>query len=275
MGKTARLELLRRMVPLALFVLGITGGFTFLSPISALLCLAAAVGVYAAMPRPKVPAGALRAGQPVPTTLLDLIGFLIGVPLFCMGFLGAAYGGSGAAAMLLLLLPACLSFFVFMASIRQETSWVRFFGNGFEMTQLGMKIRIRYEDLGAVRLREVRTRKGIGAVLSSMFVHDRRRIEMLANANETTTLNFVTRGGTQFAFSSEMIPDLQRVLIGLDRAGVELPQNLSDRQRDKIRRTRERLYGSSESSNAEQLDVARIANTVRLFHERRNRQHRS
>ncbi|MBD8892012.1 hypothetical protein [Roseibium litorale] len=274
MGKTARLELLRRMVPMALLVLGITGGFTFLSPISALLCVMAAVGVYAAMPRPKVPAGALRPGQLLPTPMIDLAGFLVGVPLFCLGFLGAALGGGGAAVMLVLLIPACLSFFVFMVAIRQETSWVRFFGNGFEVTQLGMKIRIRYEDLGAVRLREVRTRSGLAGMLSAMFIHDRRRIEMLANAHETTTLNFVTRGGTQFAFSSEMIPDLQRVLIGLDRAGVDLPQNLSDRQREKIRRTRERLYGKPEGTNTEQLDVARIANTVRLFHERRNRQRR-
>lgn len=274
MGKTARLELLRRLVPLALFVLGITGGFTFLTPISALLCLAAGIGVYAAMPRPKVPAGALRPGQPLATPILDLTGFLLGGSLFSMGFLGAALGGRGGAAMLLLFLPASLCFFIFMVAIRQETSWVRFFGNGFEVTQLGMKIRIRYEDLGSVRLREVRLRKGLGGILSTLFVNDRRRVEMLANANETTTLNFVTRGGTQFAFSSEMIPDLQRVLISLDRAGVDLPQNLSDRQREKIRRTRERLYGKPKGENVEQLDVARIANTVRLFHERRNRQQR-
>ena len=55
MGRTAKLELLRRLLPLFLGVLGIVGALSFLSPLSGLLCLIAGVGIYTAMPRPKVP----------------------------------------------------------------------------------------------------------------------------------------------------------------------------------------------------------------------------
>ena len=72
---------------------------------------------------------------------------------------------------------------------------------------------------------------------------------------------FKRSDGAKFTISSELVPDLQRVLINIDRAGVELPDVISDYQRKKIRQRRERMYGGPEREPpvSEEKQVARIA----------------
>ncbi|WP_246542334.1 hypothetical protein [Roseibium polysiphoniae] len=270
MGHSAKLELFRRLVPLFLAVLGIVGALTFLSPLSGLLCVIAGIGIYCAMPKQRLPTGAVRPAVQPGVLVTDAIGYVIGVPLFCLSLLGAAYGTGSATSLLFLtlLIPASFSILIFMTAIRQETSWIRFFGNGFEVTQLGLKARVRYTDLSSMRVRQVRLSRGLGWFFATLGSGTRRRIALLGDAEDSKTLIFVSKGGTEFAVSSEMIPDLQRVLIGMDRAGVELPEGISERERKKIRRVRERMYRKPDEPNMEQLDVARIAATVRKYQQR-------
>lgn len=264
LGKSAKLELLRRLVPMLLGILGTVGGLGFMTLLSGILCFIAGVGIYAAMPRPKVPNGGLKPVARPPVFVTDLIGFAVGIPLFSLSFLGAVYA-SGIAPVLfaLLLLPASLSIVIFMISVRQETSWVRFFGNGFEFAQLGLRARVRYIDLTSVHVRLWQAPGGFGWILSALGSASKQRVALLSGDKQTKTLVFKRKDGSEFAISSEVIPDLQRVLIGMDRAGVDLPEGLSERQCKKIRKVRERLYGRDPDPDAEedpeQLGVARIA----------------
>ncbi len=266
MGRTAKLELLRRLLPLFLGVLGIVGALSFLSPLSGLLCLIAGVGIYTAMPRPKVPKGAVKPVPKPPVWMTDAIGFTVGISLFSLSFLGALYGsGAGVVLFAVLLVPASLSIPIFMIAVRQETSWMRFFGNGFEFAQLGLRARVPYVDLKGVRVRVWNARGGVGWLLSAVGSRSRGKVALLSGAEQTKTLVFTRKDGSQFAVSSEVIPDLQRILIGMDRAGVDLPEDLSERQRKKIRKTREKLYGRKPEPESEQVDVARIAAAVRKY----------
>ena len=266
MGKSAKLELLRRLLPLFLGVLGIVGALSFMSPLSGLLCLIAGVGIYAAMPRPKVPKGAVKPVPRPPVWITDLIGFTVGISLFSLSLLGALYAsGTVLVFLAVLLVPASLSFPIFMIAVRQETSWMRFFGNGFEFAQLGLRARVPYADLKGVRVGVWRAQAGIGWLLSAIGSSNRGKVALLSGAEQTKTLVFTRKDGSQFAVSSEVIPDLQRILVGMDRAGVDLPEGLSERQRKKIRKTREKLYGRMREPDTEQLDVARIAATVRKY----------
>ena len=262
MGKSAKIEILRRVLPLFLGILAITGWFAFLSSVSALLVLAAAVGIYAAMPEANLPVGAVRP-QPRPGIIAtDLIGFAIGVPLFSLALAGMSQS-AGVAALLfaLLAVPAGFSLLIFMISVRHQTSWVRFFGNGFEFSQLGLRIRVPYTELAGVRV-AVWQASGLAAWFQSTFGSIRQKTAVMLNGAETTkTLVFTRKDGSVFTISSELIPDLQRILIGMDRAGVDLPEGIGQRQRVQIRKRREKLYGADPKPEAdkEQLDVARIA----------------
>lgn len=262
MGKTAKLEFIRRIVPLVLAVLGIVGGYFFMSLLSSLLCLLAAVGIYAALPNPNVPSGAVKAVIHPPVQVLDAAGFLIGVTFFSLAFIGMGEaGGLAALAALFCFVPAAASLVLFTVSVRQQTSWVRFFGNGFEFTQFGMRARVLYEDLRKV---DVRLWEGSlwAALFQSTVGSSGWRSAILLNGERATnTLVFRRRDGAKFTISSELLPDLQRILIGMDRAGTELPDGISESQRNRIRRRRERMYGSPQTDEpiGAQKEVARIA----------------
>lgn len=271
MGRTAKIELLRRLLPLALGVLGIWGVTTFLTILVGGACLAAAFAIYFSLPKPRMSSGAVKLRALPPVGVEDAIGFLIGVPFFSAVFVGSSLGGG--LAYLLFLFPACLSIPVFFLAIRQETTWLRFFNNGFEVTQLGLTARIRYDELRHVDLRSLRA-SGMGAwVLGMMGGASRRKVALLNPARETKTMVFHASNGDEFSISCEVIPDLKRVLVGLDHAGVELPHGLATRQKKRTRRLKERLYGKAKVDPAvpqlEHLDSNRIAETIRRYRERK------
>ncbi|MTI42888.1 hypothetical protein E1178_04620 [Roseibium hamelinense] len=233
-----------------------------MAPISGLLCLVAGAGIYAALPRPSLPSGAIKPEPSPPTVVTDIGGFLLCVPLFSIVVLGMANAnGPMGWFFLLLLVPACASLMIFLIAIRQETSWVRFFGNGFEFALLGLKTRVRYVDLADVKVKHWVAKGGFGRFLGLLGLAQRSNVALLGPANQTKTLVFTRKDGSQFTISSELIPDLQRILVGMDRAGVELPKGISERQRKKIRKMRERMYGADEEDTPqiEQQQVARIA----------------
>ncbi|MEJ8475776.1 hypothetical protein [Roseibium algae] len=289
MGRSAKLELLRRIVPLFLAVLGIVGATTFMTLLSGALCIAAGIGMYCALPQSKMPNGAVRPVIQPSVLVTDAIGFGVGVPLFSASLLGAGMstGVAGFWLFFILMLPASLSIVFFMVAVRSETSWVRFFGNGFEVTQLGLTARVRYTDLNAMRIRQVHLARGLGWLSGLFDGNGRKRVSMLGSSEDSKTFVFIANSGTEFLVPSEGIPDLQRVLIGMDRAGVELPEGISERERKKIRRVRERMYRKPEDdetvtgcgtgsgvgketgtgSDTVPLDVARIAETVRKYRE--------
>ncbi len=263
-GKTAKLEFIRRLIPLSLGVLAIVGGFFFMSVLSNLLCLVAAAGIYAALPRPSAPSGAIRPVSRPPVLVLDLIGFALGIPLFSLAFIGMGLTGGGLALLsLFCLAPAAASLVFFTAAVRQQTSWVRFFGNGFEFTQLGLRVRVLYEELSKMEVR-LWEAPGLVAWFQATIGSSGPRSAVLLNGEQSTkTLVFRRRGdGARFTISSELVPDLQRILIGIDRAGMDLPDGISELQRRKIRQRRERMYGGEHlelPQPTEQKNVARIA----------------
>ncbi len=262
MGKIAKLEFIRRIIPLALCVLGIAGGYFFMSILSSLMCLIAAAGIYAALPHPNVPSGAIRPVSNPPVITLDAIGFVFGAIFFPIAIIGMSeWGGAAALFALLCLLPACLSFVFFTVAVRQVTSWVRFFGNGFEFTQFGLRVRVQYEELKKIEIRLWQASGWVAWFQSTIGSAGRRSAILLNGAESTNTIIFKRRDGATFRISSELIPDLQRILISIDRAGMELPEGISEVQRKKIRRKRERMYGGPEKEEPEpeQKQVARIA----------------
>lgn|GEM_PF-2360722 len=274
MGKTAKLEFIRRLLPLSLCVLAIVGGYSFMSLLSSLLCLVAAAGIYAALPRPSVPSGAIRPVSRPPVIVLDLIGFALGVVLFSLAFIGMAEATGGMALLALFcLLPASASLVFFTVAVRQETSWVRFFGNGFEFTQFGLRARVLFEELKRIDVRLWEASGWAAWFQATIGSSGTRSAVLLNGAESTTTLVFRRRDGAKFTISSELIPDLQRILINIDRAGVDLPDGISELQRKKIRQRRERMYGGPEKEPppSEQKEVARIAALIE--HARRNPGH--
>ncbi|WP_208988265.1 hypothetical protein [Labrenzia sp. VG12] len=262
MGKTAKLEFVRRVLPLCLSVLGIVGGYFFMSVLSSLLCLVAAGGIYAALPRPKAPSGAVKPVCEPSVVTLDAIGMVLGIVFFSIALIGmSAWGGAAALAALICLGPASLSLVLFTVAVRQETSWVRFLSNGFEFTQFGLKVRVMYEDLKTIDVRQWEASGWVAWFQSTIGSSGPRSAVLLNGAQSTKTLVFKRSDGAKFTISSELVPDLQRVLINIDRAGVELPDVISDYQRKKIRQRRERMYGGPEREPpvSEEKQVARIA----------------
>ena len=243
LGKVAKIELFRRLVPLFLVVLGLVGLVSFMSPFTALVCLATAIGVYAAAPQPRQPAGVIQPEASPPVWMTDLVGYTVGIPLFTMAFIGLTFGDRMIGAWTgLLAFPACFCLPIFLIAVRQKTSWVRFFGNGFEFAEMGLKTRVRYVDLENAMVREWQTGNAFVRALGSLGFMSRQKVALLSGSDHSRTLVFTRKDGTQFAVSSEVIPDLQRILIGMDRAGVELPHGFGEREREKIRKKRERLY---------------------------------
>ncbi|ADZ68814.1 hypothetical protein [Polymorphum gilvum] len=245
MGETGMVELVRRLGALGLAVLGVAGGLSFLSPVTGLLCLAAAVALYAALPKPKPPTGAVQPDWRPSLLVSDLIGFAVGVPLVSLALLGAALTpGGGSLLLLLFLIPAALAFVIFVIGARQATSWIRFFGNGFEATEFGRSHRVRYADLASVRIRLWTLPGGIAWLVGALGRPD--GIAFHSGARSSKTLVFTRRDGSVFVISSEVIPDLERVLVDMDRAGIDLPAGLSERGRKSIRKVREKRYGKVE-----------------------------
>jgi len=264
MGKAAKLEFLRRLLPLCLAVLGTVGGFTFLTPITGLICWLAGLGIYAALPLPKLPSGAVSPEPVLPVYVTDAFAFLISVGCLSLMAIGL-YSGTGAAqaTSFLLIAPACLAIPFFLMSVRQRTSWVRFFGNGFEFADLGLRVRVKYEDIRKAGFRDWRAKTGFAAYFAALGSSSKTKVSLLSSSNETLALVLTRFDGTEFMISTELIPDLKKVLIGMDRAGVELPESLSEKERQKIRKKRERMYGRDDAPLGpilpDQKQVARIA----------------
>ncbi len=274
MGKTAKLEFTRRLVPLGLSVLAIAGGYFFMSLLSSLVCVLAAAGVYAALPKQSVPSGAIRPVSRPSVPVLDLAGFSLGVVFFPLAIIGMVEATGGLAFLALLtLLPASASLLFFTVAVRQETSWIRFFSNGFEFTQFGLRVRVQYEELKKIEVRLWQAAGWVALFQSTIGSIGRRSAVLLNGAERTKTLVFKRQDGAAFTISSELIPDLQRILISIDRAGMELPEGFSDLQRKKIRERRERMYGAPEKEppKNEQPEGARIAALIE--HARRSAGH--
>jgi hypothetical protein len=239
-----------------------------------LLCLVAAAGIYSALPKPKVPSGAVKPSSVPSIAALDAIGLTFGTVFFSIAFIGMAdWGGAAALAALFCLVPACLSLVLFSVAVRQETSWVRFFSNGFEFTQFGLRVRVMYEELKKVDVRLWQAAGWVAWFQSTIGSIGPKSALLLNGAESTKTLVFRRKDGVTFTISSELVPDLQRSLISMDRAGLELPEGISEYQRRKIRQRRERLYGGPEKEppSSEQKDVARIAALIE--HARRTAGH--
>ena len=242
LGETGTIELARRAGAMGLAVLGLAGGLTVFSAFTVLVCLGGAVGLYTSLPRRKPPTGAVQPRWRPSIFTSDLIGFSVGVPLFTAAFAGAGLmPGSAGLWFLLLLLPAGLSIPVFMIAVRQETSWIRFFGNGFEVTELGRVIRVRYTDLARVELK-LRNVRGTLDWAAAMLGAE-KAVVLLGGSGASTALTFRRKDGSTFIISTEAIPDLERIFIDMDRAGIDLPAGLSERGKRRIRRVREKLYG--------------------------------
>ncbi|WP_150497642.1 hypothetical protein [Roseibium aquae] len=238
-----------------------------MTPVIGLICWLAALGIYAAMPLPKLPTGAVRPEPPMPIWVTDLFGFVIAaacLSLMLIGLYSAA--GAGQAGYLLLFIPASLSIPFFVLSIRQRTSWARFFGNGFEFAETGLRTRVRYEDVRQARLRDRRSKTGLAAYITALGSSSRNKVTLLTAEEESRTLVLVRYDGTEFTISTELIPDMKKVLIGMDRAGVELPEGLSERERQNIRKRRERMDSRTQKPGLlhlpEQKQIARIAALV-------------
>lgn len=270
MGKTARLEYLRRILPLSLAVLGIVGWFYFMTVLSSLMCLIAAAAIYTALPRPQPAKGAIRPVSKPSVLTLDMIGFGFGFVFLPPAIIGmTALTGPLAILALVCLAPASLALVFFAVAVRQETSWVRFFGNGFEFTQFGLRVRVPYNELEKISVRLWHASGTVAWFQSTIGSSGRKKAVLLNGEQTTKTLVFKRKDGSIFTISSELIPDLQRILIGMDRAGIELPEGISEWQRKKIRRRRERMYAEPRPEpKSEQLDVARIAALIE--HARRN-----
>lgn len=270
-GKTAKLEFVRRILPMFLCILGIVGGVFFISILSSVICLVAAAGIYAALPRPKPPSGAVTPISNPPISTLDAIGMVLGVVFFSVAFIGMGlWTGPLALLALFCLAPVSLSFVLFAVAARQETSWVRFFSNGFEFTQFGLKSRVMYEELEKIEVRLWEASGWVAWFQSTIGSIGRRTAVLLNGAESTKTFVFKRKDGSTYTISSELLPDLQRILIGIDRAGVDLPDVISEYQRNKIRQKRERMYGGPEPEMplSESKEVARIAALIE--HARRN-----
>ncbi|CTQ58128.1 hypothetical protein LA5095_01940 [Roseibium album] len=262
MGKTAKIEFIRRVLPLSLSVFAIVCGFFFMSLLNSLLCLVAAAGIYAALPKPSAPSGAVKPVCRPSIIVFDALGFTLGILFFSLAFIGmGSTTGALALISLCLLVPACACFPFFAVAVRQETSWVRFFGNGFEFTQFGLRARVPYDELKKVEVRLWEASGWVAWFQSTMGSIGHKKAVLLNGAESTKTLVFKHPANGTFTISSELIPDLQRILIGMDRAGIELPEGISEWQRKKIRRRRERMYGEpeKEAPKSEQVEVARIA----------------
>lgn len=247
MGEAGVIELLRRMVALALAVLGFAGGLTVFSPLTGLVCLAAAVGVYVGLPYQAPPAGAVQPEWQPSTMMSDTIGFLIGVPFFSLPLIIAVYMPTSVAAVsMLFFIPASICFPIFYLSARQATSYARFFGNGFEVTEFGVTVRQRYLDLARAEIRIWQLPRGLS--LLSPFLDRRHGVTLVAGSAPSNTLRLTTKGGAVFVIATEAIPDLERVFVDMDRAGIDLPRGLSDLGKRRIRRVREKRWGRVEAA---------------------------
>ncbi|QDG79495.1 hypothetical protein FJ695_06760 [Labrenzia sp. PHM005] len=238
--------------------------------LSSVMCLIAAAAIYAALPSPQPASGAIRPVSKPSVLVLDMIGFGFGLIFLPPAIIGMATAhGVLAVLALLCLVPASLSLVFFTVAVRQETSWVRFFGNGFEFTQFGLRVRVPYNELEKVSVRQWHASGAVAWFQSTIGSSGRKKAVLLNGEQTTKTLVFRRKDGSVFTISSELIPDLQRVLIGMDRAEIELPEGISEWQRKKIRRRREKMYAEPRPEpKSEQLDVARIAALIE--HARRN-----
>ncbi|MBN9673989.1 hypothetical protein JF539_26765 [Labrenzia aggregata] len=233
-----------------------------MSLLSSLLCLVAAGGIYAALPRPQAPSGAVRPVANPPVVVFDAIGFVLGVVLFSLAFIGmGATTGPSALLAFFALVPASASIVCFTVAVRLETSWVRFFSNGFEFTQFGLRVRVMYEELKKVEVLVWEAAGWVAWFQSTIGSAGPRKAVLLNGAQSTKTIVFKRKDSASFTISSELVPDLQRILVDMDRAGIELPDGISEGQRKKIRKRRERLYGADAEpeQEVEQVQVARIA----------------
>ena len=205
MGKTARLEYLRRILPLCLAVLGIAGWFYFMTLLSSIMCLVARGCDLscAATPAAGIRSNTARVAPVCPDAGSHWFWVRAVFSAACSPWSRPRQQGPWLPWLCFACFRASLSLIFFTVAVRQETSWVRFFGNGFEFTQFGLRVRVPYTALEKVSVKQWHA-SGPVAWFQSTVGSSGRKTAVLLNGQETTkTLVFRRDDGATFTISSE------------------------------------------------------------------------
>jgi len=239
LGRSGVIEILRRVAALALLVFAVVAYFGSLGTLPAAAAAIAGILIYVGLKRPQVPRDAFRH-EPMPSVYMpDLLGFVIGVPLFSLSFVVVASDPllSGVWPIYVLFwVPASFSIVIFIIAARYATSWVRVSADGLEVTRFGKTTELPFADIAAARLGLRRLPKWVSIALTVFGGIRGAGVALLHGHRATHTLWLERRDGSSVPIAADALPGIEPVLSALDRAGITLPDELTERARRRIRR---------------------------------------
>lgn len=234
MRVTGLVELLRRAAALALFVIAATQGFADLRAPhwgAAAGWALAALAVYILVPRPAVPAGALRFETMPAIVMPDMLGFLLGTTFFALPLVVMASeealreGLWILVAVMWLLGSAALAIHVIAA--RNAVSWIVLRDDGFTVATLWAVSDFAFADIARVVPVARRLPRWVGTALF-LFGGIRGAGVALLHADRVAhAIDIVGKDGTRLRFAADALGGLPRLLGALHRAGVPLEGRLA------------------------------------------------
>ncbi|MBU1176255.1 MAG: hypothetical protein KKH72_12695 [Alphaproteobacteria bacterium] len=226
---TLVVEVLRRLVALALFMAAATLGFGYGQTLVAIAAVAAAILVYWLVPRPAVPQGAVHHERMPTVTMPDLLGFMLATTFFALPLIVAAHDpwiGGPWALYLLTGLPGLIAMIIFWIAIRHQCLWLKV--TGHDLTIADMR---RIEILAFDRIAEVVAEtkpppRWLSPLLILFGGWRGLGIALLTGQRPSHSLVIRLKDGTSRRVPADAFPDQRQIVAALAHGGVALDSML-------------------------------------------------
>jgi len=233
MRKDGVIELGRRAISLALFVIAVVQTFTDLrapSWTSGLLWGGLGVATYVLIPRPSIPDKALRH-EAIPATVMpDVLGFLFGITFFALPLViinSEAWLEGVWQIPAMFAIPGLFALVVLYMAARYACSWVQLRKDGLLIANLWTIVDLPFKEITKVNAIERRLPRWVGWALVAFGGLRGAGVALLHANRAAHYLDFERETGPPVKFNVDALPDIKRLVSVLKRAGVPLDAELA------------------------------------------------
>jgi hypothetical protein len=219
----AIIEVARRAVVLLFLIAAAVAAFGHGQWLWAALAFALAVLVYAFVPRPLPPHGALHHERLPSVFMPDLVGFLLATTFLALPFVIAArepWQGGPWALMLFMWPPGLVALSVLWLSIRYQCFWVKLSADGLTVSTIrGIEV-LPFERIAGARAETGRPPRWLGPLLVLLGGWRGLGIALLHADSESHAVLIERSDGTTLRLPADAFPGLNKVTAALRAADI-------------------------------------------------------
>ncbi len=223
------IEVFRRGIALVLFVAGATAGLGYGRADLAFLGVLVGVLFYIALPRPRLPEGAIHHERLPSVTMPDLLGFMLATTFFALPLIVAAQEPwlDGPWGLYLLTgLPGLVALLILYIALRHQCLWLKPTGHDLTIADLGGRETLDYAAIARVHTETKPPPRWLKPLLI-LFGGWRGLGIAIVSDRATHNLIIERKDGSRRRIPADALADVKLLAAALHRGGVALDAPLN------------------------------------------------